>query len=137
MNEIIDNDNVLSNESIGDVDTDVSVTDDVTVSDTPIPTDTPIPSITETPILDDSENDSMEMYPEVIVNDQSVDSVSDSSAETVQLNGDILSAVQGLDTSFQRNNYLLSAILFFVIFQWIEEKIFKSVRRLFINAGDH
>ena len=137
MNEIIDNDNVLSNELIGDVDTDVSVTDDVTVSDTPIPTDTPIPSITETPILDDSENDSMEMYPEVIVNDQSVDSVSDSSAETVQLNGDILSAVEGLDTSFQRNNYLLSAILFFVIFQWIEEKIFKSVRRLFINAGDH
>ena len=137
MNEIIENDNALSNESIDESETEVSETDDVLVSDTPIPSDTPFPSITETPILDDSENDSMEMDSDVIVDDPLVVGVTDSAAETVQLNDDILSAVQCLDTSFQRNNYLLSAILFSLIFQWIEETIFKAVRRLFTNAGDH
>lgn len=137
MNEIIEKDNVLSNESIVDVDLEVSETKVDTVSDTPIPTETPIPTVTETSILDDSENDSMEMDSEVIVGDPLLVSVTDSAVEMAQLNDDILSAVQGLDTSIQRNNYLLSAILFFVIFWWLEEKIFKSVRRLFINAGDH
>lgn len=137
MNDIIENENALSNESIVESDTEVSETDYVSVSDTPSPTETSTPSITESPILDDSENDSMEIDSDVIVDYPLVVSGTDSSAETVQLNDDILSAVQGLNTSLQRTNYLLSAILFFVIFCWIEEKIFKSVRRLFINAGDH
>lgn len=137
MNEIIENENALSNESIEEFEMEVSETDDVSVSDSPIPSDTPTPYVTLGPVLDDSEEDSTETDSKVTVEDEVLDSEIDTAAETVQSSDDILLAVQSLDTSLQRTNYLLSAILFFVIFWWVEEKIYKSVRRLFVNARDH
>lgn len=137
MNEDIENENAISNEFNGDSETDVSDSDDLSVYDTTIPTEIPTPYATSSPILEDSQTDSIEVDSEVIVEGELVNSEIDSATEMVQSNDDILRSVQSIDSSLQRTNYLLSAILFFVIFWWIEEKIFKSVRRLFVNAGDH